>query len=648
MQTTNLELPPPSVDFGIELFATQVENEEDSFGNDYDKPAPLPTIPEKVNATATGTISSQGGTITSSDGKVSAIIPANTFTDNTNVTIDVETTSTAAESATYNIDVTVGDSGELETGKPIKVELNIEKGLKNVKVTHNPDSSDSKEEFTAGDSAADLTNKQFFYDINSGKLTICSDSFSPFKIDFETPDYEAEYNNVLYNNFEEAVADAEAGGTVTLLKNVDDGAGIAIDKNITIDFGGHTYVANEPYVGSKGTETLGFQLLKGNSVTFKNGKLTMNAGSETILIQNYADLTLENMEIVAGANTYAVSINNGTVSIKDCVITGEGNTCPALDVMHWHDNYATPTVTLTNTIINGKADIYCYKSGEDKLTDCESKPVVNFVNCNNNYTVVVPENADFNDVLTTVLPGNTIVLPENKEVELTESIPTGVTIIGNGVDSVISIPKKEGVVAGANSTLSNVVINDTAKEGANYTGTVNLNGDGAKIESSVINGSGSATWDAAVAISLKKGETAYITDTTINGGFRGVFMGSTSGNVVIDNCVINPKAYTISVDGGSDINITVTNSTLKGWLSYSNSATVSYDNCKLASNGSYAFFRPYSATTLTNCDFETGYEIDASKAPITLTNCTIGGVALTIDNASVLFGGTIPENVTIN
>ncbi len=50
-------------------------------------------------------------------------------------------------------------------------------------------------------------------------------------------------------------------------------------------------------VGSSGTETNGFQLLKGSTVAFKNG--TINAGKAKIVIQNYADLTLEDVTLDA-------------------------------------------------------------------------------------------------------------------------------------------------------------------------------------------------------------------------------------------------------------------------------------------------------------------------------------------------------------
>ena len=40
-----------------------------------------------------------------------------------------------------------------------------------------------------------------------------------------------------------------------------------------VDFGGHSYCGSSPTVGSTGTETQAFQLLKGSTVVFKNGIL---------------------------------------------------------------------------------------------------------------------------------------------------------------------------------------------------------------------------------------------------------------------------------------------------------------------------------------------------------------------------------------
>ena len=74
---------------------------------------------------------------------------------------------------------------------------------------------------------------------------------------------------------------------------------------ITIDFNNHTYTLNKPAVGSSGTTTNGFQLLKGSTVKFMDGKIDITAGNRSIyrMFQTYANLTLENMEI-DGTNQY--------------------------------------------------------------------------------------------------------------------------------------------------------------------------------------------------------------------------------------------------------------------------------------------------------------------------------------------------------
>ena len=45
---------------------------------------------------------------------------------------------------------------------------------------------------------------------------------------------------------------------------------------------GHTYTVSKPTVGSSGTETNGLQLLKGSTVTFKNGTLNSVTGADSL------------------------------------------------------------------------------------------------------------------------------------------------------------------------------------------------------------------------------------------------------------------------------------------------------------------------------------------------------------------------------
>ena len=87
---------------------------------------------------------------------------------------------------------------------------------------------------------------------------------------------------------------------------------------------GHTYTVSKPTVGSSGTETNGLQLLKGSTVTFKNGTLNSVTGADSlpnggILIQNYCNLTLENVTLDTSANSnisYVISNNFGSLTAK--------------------------------------------------------------------------------------------------------------------------------------------------------------------------------------------------------------------------------------------------------------------------------------------------------------------------------------------
>ena len=56
----------PSIELGVNLYATQVENEEDSFGSDYDSASELPVVVEGIldeNAEAPVLLSKEGKSV---------------------------------------------------------------------------------------------------------------------------------------------------------------------------------------------------------------------------------------------------------------------------------------------------------------------------------------------------------------------------------------------------------------------------------------------------------------------------------------------------------------------------------------------------------------------------------------------------------
>lgn len=175
--------------------------------------------------------------------------------------------------------------------------------------------------------------------------------------DDATPTYVAKIGENGYTTLKDAFAAVKDGETITVLES-SSGNGIVVNsgRNFTVDFNNCTYDIDGTTVGSTGTETNGFQLLKDSTITFKNGKLTSTKAK--ILIQNYSNLTLENM-VIDGTNAacqYTLSNNNGNVVIKDTTISAsEGKV--AFDVCRF-SSYVGPEVTVKgNSVINGKVEI---------------------------------------------------------------------------------------------------------------------------------------------------------------------------------------------------------------------------------------------------------------------------------------------------
>lgn len=180
--------------------------------------------------------------------------------------------------------------------------------------------------------------------------------------------YVAQIGNVKYETLEEAIAAATEGANEILVLADCEGNGISINKDVTIDFDNHTYTIVGPgLAGSTGTQTQGFQLLKGNTIVFKNGTLVGNNADVKMLIQNYADLTLDNMTLDAtqGNNSieYVLSTNNGNTTINDTKIVAKDGGI-AFDVCTGWGGYTSNNVTVTgDSDITGPIEVSFYGTG---------------------------------------------------------------------------------------------------------------------------------------------------------------------------------------------------------------------------------------------------------------------------------------------
>ena len=161
------------------------------------------------------------------------------------------------------------------------------------------------------------------------------------------------------------------------------------------------------------------------------------------------------------------------------------------------------------------------------------------------------------------------VLGENAD----GSDAVSVTQVKNATALDTALAEGENVVLSGNMNFNSS--ETTANSGYGATGV--------SVKGSVLDGNGYSlginnwgTWDSAVHTT---GGT--IKNLTINSGMRGIFMGSATADVYIDNVIIDGTVYTFNSDGGSkDYGVYISNSTLNGWTSHSDvHKEVVYTNC---------------------------------------------------------------------
>lgn len=181
----------------------------------------------------------------------------------------------------------------------------------------------------------------------------------------------AKIGDKTYETVEQAFAAVPDGTqtTITLLRNAS-GNGIKVEgtKNITFDLGGFTYTIDGNTVGSTHTETNGFQLLRGATVTIKDGKITSTKAK--ILIQNYCNLTLQNVVLdgrnLVGSVPYTLSLNCGKIQItgSTSILAKTGGV--AFDLYYWpsgsYPEGVQVTVDTTGTI-SGPVEVNTDSSG---------------------------------------------------------------------------------------------------------------------------------------------------------------------------------------------------------------------------------------------------------------------------------------------
>ena len=165
--------------------------------------------------------------------------------------------------------------------------------------------------------------------------------------------------------------------------------------NITIDLGGNKYTVNPPSVGSSGTETNGFQFLKGSFVKICNGSMELKSGVKcAYLFQNYANLTLENVKVDISDNKPCEALiqsMHGIVNIigNTSLISGDTyewnstdkGTQRTIKVMDWNNSaYGDGTQVTVNTTGTIDGSVYASYYNVDGQTDGTGKSTLTIKN----------------------------------------------------------------------------------------------------------------------------------------------------------------------------------------------------------------------------------------------------------------------------
>ena len=191
--------------------------------------------------------------------------------------------------------------------------------------------------------------------------------------------------------------------TITLYKDiVEDGLVVKTDSNslnVVIDFNGHTYTIDGT-VGSTNTTTNGFQLNRNCNVTLKNGTLT--SSKSMILIQNYSNLTLDNM-ILDGKNLdkssvqgpYTLSTNNGNTKINNTTIYAHKYGI-AFDVCSFASYTGNTVEVLGNSNIEGNIELSTFNDVSPRLILTNGKLNGKLVMSTNANKCIVTKSSNFN------------------------------------------------------------------------------------------------------------------------------------------------------------------------------------------------------------------------------------------------------------
>ena len=410
----------------------------------------------------------------------------------------------------------------------------------------------------------------------------CADGYAPIMIDENTYGVipaVAMIGEKYYATLAEAVVAAQAGETVTVLRDAT-GAGVVINKNVTIDFADFTYSLNEP-VGSSNTVSNGLQILAGNNVTLMNGTLKVAddaANKFYILVQNYANLTVEGM-ILEGENldkysftdgdSYVLSNNSGNVNIINTTIkaNSDGDLAFAFDVCDSESYTVKPVVYVkgNDTRVEGRIEVSAtieenlhiqggtYDFDVEEAGYCDNAYFTKD-NGNDTWTVEGPYVAQIGETRYATLAAAVSAATAGQTITLIADVTENVTI---QKDLTIDGAGKNytGNIAAKGSAVDLIVKNVNFINGTNYAITTNT------IKSITVENCTVNNYNYGFLYSNKSTTTIAVKDVTVDGcnyGMHWVY----GSKATLENVTMTNVAYGLYIQNYASKTITVKNSNI--------------------------------------------------------------------------------------
>ena len=616
--------------FSVQLLATQLTAEIDSFGPDYDVDSEYDDLYVPTTAAGKANVADANDDglldtpVTVGDGAGFATFAADTKLANGATELSFKVSGAAAPTAdvdagegviALNIDVEgLADDNTV----PVAITYKTLVGLKDVVVYH------KGEAMTSG----------FDYDAATGIVTITSANFSPFDLVFTGYSFTDAAKTQVYYTMAEAI---DAGEVIMARDVALEGAGAAytITKSFKLNLGGHTLSYQ-----STGTGNQEMFLVKGDvfvangtiEYTHVGANMGWNSMSTIFDITAGGKVTLNKVDAKNLGGTdmnFVAHLNNwgeATFNVDDCLL--KATYCPVRVFNSGNDmNYVT--ITNSDLISEGASAFWVHNYtvadfGTQEKADIQAKLLkFDIFNGTNTFkaTNAAPIRYGFTNSIRYDAEG---VIGVDSADALVAALATG-----DDVSMTADIKINPANMSNAYGTT-----------GLNITNGQSINGNGHTLD---IKGAG-GTWDSG--INTTGGE---IKNLTVTGSFRGIFVNHNSTyseRVILDNVTIDGTVYTISCDQGMKQGLTATNSTFNGWTSYAATiGDVKFENCTFGEGSGYAFCRPYASTEFVGCEFEAGFLVDP-VAKVTFENCTLDGVALTADNLATLVTSNI-ANATV-